>query len=122
MDLEDLRWFQRERERRYRPDLMRLDQAKQVEDSSIRLAKLACLAAPYREKTYHGEPCSTDALIRERVPSILVFALKFANRNNLGAEVTYLARIHDFQQRKKARRPSRVPQRLQSSFRIPRAG
>ncbi len=100
LELKELQRFQQKHDEAFHPDVMAFDRAKQIEHSTFHLAKLAGIFSTYCEKTHHGEPYSTDTLL-ERIPDMLVFAMKFANLFQMDLETAYLDRIRGVERRKK---------------------
>ncbi len=53
------------------------------------------------EKMQRGESVDASRLFQERIPDLLVFALKMATLVDLDLEVAYMSRIHAFEERSK---------------------
>jgi hypothetical protein len=102
MDLEELQGFQKRHDLNFHKDVMTWDTLKQVEHCAFHLSKLAGLFSTYCEKKHHGEPFEVGKLTSDRIPDILIFALKFANIFNLNLEEVYLKRIKAVEERRKA--------------------
>ncbi len=101
MQLKELQKFQHDHDLRFHSDVMSWDKGKQLEHSTFHLAKLAGLFSTYCEKTHHGESVDASRLFEERIPDILVFALKLSNLMQLDLETSYLARIRAVESRVK---------------------
>ena len=102
MELEELQKFQQIHDQAFHKDVMSWDRLKQIEHCTFHLSKLAGLFSTYCENMHHGEPYDVGKLGSDRIPDILIFALKFANLFNLDLEEVYLKRIHSVEQRRKA--------------------
>lgn len=98
MELQELQEFQRRHDEGYHQDVMSFDRAKQIEHSTFHLAKLAGIFGTYCEKMHHGEEFDS-AVMTERIPDILVFALKLANLFDLDLEQVYLDRLKRVEER-----------------------
>jgi len=80
MELRELQRIQKEHDRKFHKDVISWDRLKQIEHCSFHLTKIAGLFSTYCEKMHHGEPYDVDKLVADRVPDILIFALKLASR------------------------------------------
>ncbi len=85
----------------FHKDVMSWDRTKQIEHCSFHLSKIAGLFSTYCEKMQHGEPYDTKKLVSERIPDLLIFALKFANIWKIDLEQTYLERLREVESRRK---------------------
>ena len=81
---------------------MSWDKPKQIEHCAFHLAKLAGLFSTYCEKTHHGEKYDVDKLVSDRIPDILIFALKFSNLWSIDLEKSYFDRLRAVEARHKA--------------------
>ncbi len=101
MDLKELQQFQREHDLKFHSDVMSWERADQFEHCALHLAKLSGLFGSYCEKMQRGESVDASRLFQERIPDLLVFALKMATLVDLDLEVAYMSRIHAFEERSK---------------------
>lgn len=102
MELRELQRTQEEHDMKFHKDVMSWDRSKQIEHCAFHLTKIAGLFSTYCEKMHHGEPYDVDKLVAERIPDILIFALKFANLWSVDLEKSYLDRLHAVEVRRKA--------------------
>jgi|SRR5207253_6936735 len=101
MELQALQKAQEEHDRRFHKDVMSWEKSKQIEHCAFHLSKIAGLFSTYCEKMHHGEPYDVDKLVSDRIPDILIFALKFANTFDQNLEEIYLKRIKAVEARRK---------------------
>ena len=80
---------------------MSWESSKQIEHCAFHLNKIAGLFSTYCERVHHGETYDVDKLVADRIPDILIFALKFANTFNQDLEDIYLKRIKAVEARRK---------------------
>ncbi|SRR6266566_2480168 len=99
MDIKKLQEIQRDHDVKFHRDVMSCDKSKQIEHCTFHLSKIAGLFSTYCEKTHHGETYDVDSLISDRIPDLLIFALKFANLWNVDLENSYLARLRKVEAR-----------------------
>jgi hypothetical protein len=100
MELRDLQHFQHEHDMKFHSQLMSWEREKQLEHCTLHLAKLSGLFSAYCEQTQLGESIDATRLFAERIPDILVFALKMANLTNLDLETAYMTRIREVEGRR----------------------
>ena len=93
MELRALQKAQEDHDNKFHKDVMSWDRTKQIEHCALHLNKISGLFSTYCEKMHHGEPYQVDKLVSERIPDILIFALKFANLFDQDLEEVYLKRI-----------------------------
>jgi hypothetical protein len=101
MELHELQKAQQDHDRQFHKDVMSWDRAKQIEHCAFHLTKIGGLFSTYCEKMHHGESYDVNKLISDRIPDILIFALKFANLFDLDLEEIYLKRIKAVEARRK---------------------
>ena len=101
MDLHELQRFQKEHDEKFHHDVMTWERTKQIEHCAFHLAKLAGLFSTYCEKMHHAEAYDVGKLLSDRVPDILIFALKFANLFDQDLEQSYLKRIKAVEAKRK---------------------
>src|SRR2546428_5656386 len=101
MELHELQKVQQDHDMQFHKDVMSGDRAKQIEHCAFHLTKISGLFSTYCEKVHHGEPYDLDKLVSDRIPDILIFALKLANMFNQDLEESYLRRIKSVEKRGK---------------------
>ncbi|HEV2120766.1 MAG TPA: hypothetical protein VGS11_11790 [Candidatus Bathyarchaeia archaeon] len=101
MELRELQQVQQEHDRKFHKDVMNWEKSKQIEHCAFHLNKIAGLFSTYCEKMHHGETYDIDKLVSDRIPDILIFALKFANMFDQDLEEVYLNRIKAVEARRK---------------------
>jgi len=102
MELKELQEIQQKHDIKFHEDVMSWDKSKQIEHCAFHLAKLAGLFSTYCEKMHHGEKYEIDKLVSDRIPDLLIFALKFSNLWSIDLEETYLHRLRRVEARRKA--------------------
>ena len=101
MELRDLQRVQAEHDEKFHKDVMSWDKSKQIEHCSFHVNKLAGLFSTYCEKMHHGEKYEVDKLVSDRIPDLLIFALKFANLFDVDLEKSYKDRLRAVEARRK---------------------
>ena|SRR2546427_8037639 len=101
MELQVLQKVQEEHDGKFHKDVMSWDKSKQIEHCAFHLAKIAGLFSTYCEKVHHGELYEIDKLVSDRIPDLLIFALKFANIFDQDLEEIYLKRIRSVEASRK---------------------
>ena len=101
MELRELQKVQQEHDEKFHRDVMSWPKTQQIEHCAFHLSKLAGLFSTYCEKMHHGEQYDVDKLSSDRIPDILIFALKFANLWNIDLEKSYMDRLRAIEARRK---------------------
>ncbi|SRR6266571_6311529 len=101
MNLRELQRAQQKHDEEFHRDVISWDRSKQVEHCVFHLAKLTGLFSTYCEKMHHGETYDVDKLVADRIPDILIFALKFANLWGIDLEKSYFDRLAAVEARRK---------------------
>jgi len=102
VELLELQKVQRKHDEKFHHDVMSWGRSKQIEHCAFHLSKLAGLFSTYCEKIHHGESYDVSRLTSDRVPDLMIFALKLANIFDLDLEQVYLKRLKAVEARRTA--------------------
>ncbi len=99
MDLREMQKFQSEHDVKYHAEIASWPVKDQIEHCTLHLAKLAGMFSSYCEKVQMNEAADSSLLFTERIPDILIFALKMATLADMDIEEAYLDRIRKVEKR-----------------------